>query len=110
MTNNTISALLAELIIKEDTWVELENKLPLIFLGQDGNCYTDDKVARYKFNSSEQLLEIVYGSLQNGTFVSTANETKNYTPEAFISYDLIAGMVRSVYKGSNGTYFQKPFH
>ena len=45
--------------------------------------------------------------MSDGTFKSINDETSNYTPDAFISYDLIAGFCRTVYKGPYGTYLTK---
>ena len=109
MTTEAISSILSELNVSENTWTAIENKIPLLFLSQDGNIYPDDAKARFKFNSSKQILEIAYGSVQDGTFVSNLGETENYTPQAFISYDIIGGVIRSVYKGPFSTYYSIPF-
>ena len=109
MDKEMISTILTELDIAENSWVAIENKIPLLFLSQDGNIYSDDKTQRFRFNSSKQLVEIVYGKIINNTFFSLDNKTSNFTPDAFISYELIAGIIRSVYAGPNNTYFQIPF-
>ena len=108
MTPAQITHVLGSYELPINQWITLEEVFPLIHLSQDANLYIDSSRERYKFNNDDELLEIAHGkTMSDGTFKSINNETSNYTPDEFISYDLIAGFCRTVYKGPHGTYLTK---
>ena len=108
MTKTQIEHVLGSYELSINQWITLEEVFPLIYLSQDANLYIDSSRERYRFNDKDELLEIAHGkTMSDGTFKSIKNETSNYTPDEFISYDLIAGFCRTVYKGPHGTYLTK---
>ena len=108
MTPAQITNILGSYELSTNQWLTLEEVFPLLYLSQDSNLYVDSSKERYRFNNTTELLEIAHGKTMNdGTFKSINDETSNYTPDAFISYDLIAGFCRTVYKGPYGTYLTK---
>lgn len=108
MTKTQIEHVLGSYELPINQWITLEEVFPLIYLSQDANLYIDSSRERYRFNDKDELLEIAHGkTMSDGTFKSINNETSNYTPDEFISYDLIAGFCRTVYKGPHGTYLTK---
>ena len=108
MTKTQIEHVLGSYELPINQWITLEEVFPLIYLSQDANLYIDSSRERYRFNDKDELLEIAHGkTMSDGTFKSINNETSNYTPDEFISYDLIAGFCRTVYKGPYGTYLTK---
>ncbi len=108
MTKTQIEHVLGSYELPINQWITLEEVFPLIYLSQDANLYIDSSRERYRFDNGAELLEIAHGkTMSDGTFKSINNETSNYTPDEFISYDLIAGFCRTVYKGPHGTYLTK---
>ncbi len=110
MTKTQIEHVLGSYELPINQWITLEEVFPLIYLSQDANLYIDSSRERYRFrfDNGAELLEIAHGkTMSDGTFKSINNETSNYTPDEFISYDLIAGFCRTVYKGPYGTYLTK---
>ena len=108
MTASQITHVLGSYELSTNQWLTLEEVFPLLYLAQDANLYVDSSIERYRFNNSSELLEIAHGkTMSDGTFKSINDETSNYTPDAFISYDLIAGFCRTVYRGPYGTYLTK---
>ena len=108
MTPAQITNILGSYELSTNQWLTLEEVFPLLYLSQDSNLYVDSSKERYRVNNTTELLEIAHGKTMNdGTFKSINNETSNYTPDAFISYELIAGFCRTVYRGPLGTYLTK---
>lgn len=108
MTPAQITNILGSYELSTNQWLTLEEVFPLLYLSQDSNLYVDSSKERYRFNNTTELLEIAHGkTMSDGTFKSINNEMSNYTPDAFISYELIAGFCRTVYRGPLGTYLTK---
>lgn len=99
LTNNNYSV---------NTW-DTFDKFSVIFLGQDANVYPNKTKMRIRFNTTNELLELSYGRLNSaGEFVSTYGETSNFTPNCFIDFWLIDGLIQTTeYIGCSGN-FRKP--
>jgi hypothetical protein len=108
MTTAQVEHLLDLIGYPYDEWTTLES-VPMIQMSQDTNVYTDPTRVRVKFNTESENMEIVYGSIQNSAFVSDAGETEDYTPASFVSFGQIMGLMQSVYPGSQGVYYKRPF-
>lgn len=87
-------------------WISLES-VPMITFENKANFYTDIEKIRVKFNTSTELLEVVYGKNTPSGFVSNSGETEDYTAETFFSFSSIDGFISSVYPGAYGTYYRK---
>ena len=57
-----------------NAWIPLPD-ISIITTGQDASIYIDNNQQRYRFNTTHNLLEISYGKLVNGNFVSRHGET-----------------------------------
>jgi hypothetical protein len=112
MTLTNIQAYLTKKSIEANAWLTgLENKIPLIILSQEYNIIPDSKKAIYRFNNSEELLEIAYGrqvKQSDGSvkFV-TDNLSSNIIPDQFISYNLIAGFSDTIRTLPGGSYLTR---
>lgn len=111
MTKTQIQAIIAENNLNMDEWIKLEKYYPIILLAQDGNFYPDDKKTYCRFNSSNEVLEVVYGSYKNNVFVTDSGESDStkFIPDNFISFYLISGFSEATFRGARGTYFNIPF-
>jgi hypothetical protein len=81
----------------------------LIGLNQSANVFTDEREKRFRFNTTTQQMEIVYGVATQSGFTSDAGETEDYTPQSFVPFLEIGSFHKSVWRGFQGTYFKKHF-
>jgi hypothetical protein len=109
MTKAQIIYVLSELNSIEDQWIPLEG-VTLINLAILPRIYTDPNTMRFKFNTTTENLEIVYGNKTPSGFTSLAGETDNYTAQTFVRFDIVMALHRSITSGSiYGTYYKKGF-
>ena len=93
MTKTQIDQVLTENNISPNQWIVLDDFRPMIVLAMASKIFADSKKAVYRFNDTEQLLEVVYGRYVNKVFTTDSGETvpTKFIPDQFISYDIIAG-------------------
>lgn len=111
MTTTQITKILDDCGLSANTWLQLEKYIPLIILSEEANLQPDDKKAVYRFNNTQELLEVVFGSYINKTFTTDSGETNpnNFIPDHFISYSIIAGLSENAKTYSGGIYHTIPF-
>jgi hypothetical protein len=109
MTKQQIIYVLDSLGYVEDEWITLED-VPLITMAMLTNIYTDKSTMRFRFNTTTENLEIVYGKTEGNTFVSSKGETVDYTPQSFVRFEIVMGFHRSVVSNNiYGAYHKKGF-
>jgi hypothetical protein len=109
MTNEQIEHIVRDTIgYPLNEWVNAEG-ISFIGMAQDINLFIDYTRMLIKFNMTESLLEIVYGSYVNSEFIAENGEATDYTGSSFIVFSEIASIITSTYKGANGTYHQRFF-
>jgi hypothetical protein len=91
-----------------DEWTSIPEITSISFVN-DSNLYCDPSNIRFKFNTSTGMLELAYGKIVDGSFVSSGGLTENYTPESFIDFNLIQGIFSSVWLAPHGGFLQKGF-
>lgn len=109
MTSAQITYVLGELGYPDDAWTALSD-VSMINLSMLPRIYTDSSKMRFKFNTTTENLEIVYGTATESGFTSEAGETTNYTPQTFVRFDIIMAFHKSLSTNSiYGTYYKKSF-
>ena len=111
MTTTKIIHVLTELGYSVDTWSSFSD-IPLLTLLQDINLLIHPENMRLNFNSAQELIEVSYGvqSPDGLSFTSHFGETSApYTPDSFIDFAEICGIITSSYRSPYGTYYTKYF-
>jgi hypothetical protein len=91
-----------------DTWTAIEDITVISFIN-DANLYCDSSNTRFKFNMTTGLLELAYGKVVDGTFISSGGLSSNYTPESYVDFSEIQGILSSVWLAPHGGFIQKGF-
>lgn len=107
--STVIHVINSQLGFSMDAWIPLYNEVKLIVTGQDAVMYIDQN-ARYFFNTTDELLEVVYGTVDSeDNFTSHAGETSNFETKTYVSFSELKGIVTSVFFGPYGTHYRRPF-
>jgi hypothetical protein len=91
-----------------DTWSGF-NDIPLLTMLQDTNVLIHPEYMRLRFNSTEELVEIVYGTETEGGFTAHDGRTSNYEPDSFVPFSEICAIINTSYRSPYGTYYTKFF-
>lgn|SRR5574344_1053445 len=101
MTESQIKHVIENHGYSMNTWTDL-SEFSIIFLDQNSKLFMDKKHRRYRFNTSSKTLEISNGVTVKNIYTSNWNETSNFTPNNFISFDIIAGFIQTSKISNNG--------
>lgn len=96
MTKNQIKTSLTMMGYNTDTRISL-NKVRIIFLDQDIMIYNNARKYRFRFNTSNNLLEIATGYVDTDGIFKTYSGTSgsNLVADAFYDFNVIAGMIQT---------------
>lgn len=108
MTSTTINYVLSGMGYSMDTWASFSD-ISLITMLQDTNVLIHPEYMRLRFNTTEELLEISYGTQVGSNFTSHLGETTNFTPDSFVPFSELCGIVNTVFRSPHGTYYNKYF-
>ena len=89
-----------------NAWIPLPD-ISMITTGQDASIYIDNNQQRYRFGTTNNLLEISYGKVVEGNFISRHGETSNYTADAYKNFEELMSFLCTVQPGPFGNYYQK---
>ena len=91
-------------------WISLDG-IQLVNLKMVPKLHVDTEKMRFRFNTTTENLEIVYGQTNGVTFTSESGQTSNYTPNTFIRYNMIMSFHSTLTdQGLYGTYYRRPFN
>jgi hypothetical protein len=76
---------------------------------QDTNILIHPEYMRIKFNTTQEIIEIVYGTKTEDGFTSHDGLTADYEPDSFVPFSEICAIITSVYRSPYGTYYTKFF-
>jgi len=111
MTTTQVQYVLGKLGYAANVWTSLEDVV-LINLAMVPRIFVDPKTMRFRFNTTTQNLEIVYGSIIDSVFTTEAGATivNNYAAQTFVRFEILMSLHTSLVPNSfQGTYYQKSF-
>jgi hypothetical protein len=118
MTSDQIAYALSQNDYDVDTWTNLSG-VSMLTLTASNIIYTSNNQYMFYFDTTTELVKIAVGRLNSmGIFVSIngeefdsedADNISLFTPDSFVSFEHISGVVSSTYMGPQGTYYTKPF-
>lgn len=108
MKTATVTYILGKLGYTTDVWSGY-NDIPLLTMLQDTNILIHPEYMRLKFNTTQEIIEIVYGTQTESGFTSHDGLTTNYEPDSFVPFSEICAIITSVYRSPYGTYYTKFF-
>ena len=84
--------------------------ITLLTMLQDTNILIHPENMRLRFNSVKSIIEISYGvQAEDLSFTSHFGEVSDYTPDSFVDFAEICGIITSSYRSPYGTYYTKYF-
>jgi len=89
-----------------NTWIPIID-VAMITTGQDASIYMDNNQQRYRFNMTDELLEISYGKVIDGNYVSRHGETSNFTVDAYKNFTELKSFLMTIQAGPFNNYYQK---
>ena len=108
MNTSDVIYILAQHGYSVNTWTDLAD-VTMITMLQDTNIPIHPTEMRVRFNTTEGLLEIVYGTTASNIFTSNAGNTSNFTATTFVPFSELCGFLSSIYRAANGGYYTKFF-
>jgi hypothetical protein len=118
MTSDQIAYALSQNDYDVDTWTNLSG-VSMLTLTASNIVYTSNNEYMFYFDTTTELVKIAVGRLNSmGIFISIngeefdsedADNISLFTPDSFVSFEHICGVVSSTYMGPQGTYYTKPF-
>lgn len=105
MTSGKIENILDGMGIPVNTWISLES-VPIVFLKQvKWFMIQDKKTKRIRFNTTDNLVEVIYGIEKEDGFYSKGELiTPSSSPMEFYDMDLISGFITSTAFSMGGTF------
>lgn len=93
MTKTQIEYILTQFGESPNTWSSLHN-ITMIMMNQDIRIFVNPSTTLFFFDSEDQIIKVVTGVYQsNGVFITHRNETSNFTPNSYIPYSQVAGII-----------------
>ena len=108
MKSATVAYLINKLGYTMDTWSGFDG-IPLLTMLQDTNILIHPEYMRLRFNSTKEIIEIVYGTQNGAVFTSHDGLTSNYEPDSFVPFSEICAIITTSYRSPYGTYYTKFF-
>jgi len=91
-----------------DSWIPMQDITVISFIN-DANLFCDFNTMRFKFNTTTSLLEVAYGKVVNDSFISSGGLSEDYTPESYVDFEEIQGILSSVWLAPHGGFLQRGF-